>query len=37
MGTASGREKAEFAAVTITPLLVSVGTDIPHSCRLGVP
>lgn len=37
MGTVSGREKAELAAVTITPLLGSAGTDIPHSCRLGVP
>lgn len=31
----SGREKTELAAVTITPLLVSVGMDIPQSCRLG--
>lgn len=30
VNTVSGREKAELAAVTITPLLVSAGTDIPH-------
>lgn len=37
VGTVSGREEAELAAVTINPPLVSVGMDIPQSCRLGVP
>lgn len=30
VSTVSGREKEELAAITITPPLVSVGTDIPH-------
>lgn len=37
VGTVSGGEEAELAAVTGTPLLVSVGMDIPQPCRLGVP